>query len=246
MRSQSPDQASPADTAARPGSAGEHLLQARHGSQDRARTFYDRQLLDHLNERMREFVGHQSMMFIATADRTGACDCSFRAGPPGFVHVLNQHTLLYPEYRGNGVNASLGNISENPQVGLVFIDFFRDIIGLHVNGRAAMVEPAELRDLDVPPAVHDAAAMPNGLRPERWVQVEVEEAYIHCSKHIPVLEAKDKHIHWGTDDARRKGGDFFEARQAPRPWVAAGETVVDLREQTAQIDLRDRRDRRDR
>lgn len=239
MRSQIPAQATPADTAALPGSAGEHLLQVRHGSQDRARTFYDRQLLDHLNERMRDFVGHQSMLFIATADREGACDCSFRAGPPGFVHVLDERTLLYPEYRGNGVNASLGNISENPQIGLMFIDFFRDIIGLHVNGRAAIVEPAALDDLDVPPAVHDAAAVPNGLRPERWVQVEVEEAYIHCSKHIPVLEAKDKQIHWGTDDAKRKGGDFFEARRSPRPWVGAAETVVDLRQQPVQIDVND-------
>ena len=66
MRSQIPAQA----TSALPGSAGEHLLQVLHGSQDRARTFYERQLLDHLNERMREFVGHQSMLFIATADQT--------------------------------------------------------------------------------------------------------------------------------------------------------------------------------
>lgn len=85
-----PSPAEPAAAAVLPGSAGEHLLQNKQGSQDRARTFYERQVLDHLNERMRIFVGRQSMMFIATADGAGECDCSFRAGLPGFVHVLDE------------------------------------------------------------------------------------------------------------------------------------------------------------
>jgi predicted pyridoxine 5'-phosphate oxidase superfamily flavin-nucleotide-binding protein len=63
------------------------------------------------------------MVWIATADAHGACDCSFRAGPPGFVQVLGDRTVLYPEYRGNEVMASLGNIAENPHVGMVFLDF---------------------------------------------------------------------------------------------------------------------------
>jgi hypothetical protein len=56
------------------------------------------------------------------------------------VRVLDEGHLAYPEYRGNGVLASLGNISENPHVGLLMIDFVRDLIGLHVNGRAQIVE----------------------------------------------------------------------------------------------------------
>jgi len=55
----------------------------------------------------------------------------------GFVHVLNEKILVYPEYRGNGVMASLGNIVENPHAGLLFVDFIRDKVGLHVNGAAA-------------------------------------------------------------------------------------------------------------
>ena len=63
---------------------------------------------------MVEFIGRQKMVWIATADGHGECDCSFRAGPPGFVQGLDPWTMRYPEYRGNGVMASLGNLLENP------------------------------------------------------------------------------------------------------------------------------------
>ena len=56
-----------------------------------------------------------------------------------------------------------------------------------------------------------------GRRPERWVLVTVEEAYIHCSKHIPRLEKAGEEVrHWGTDYVRAKGGDYFQAKYAPR------------------------------
>jgi uncharacterized protein len=48
--------------------------------------------------------------------------------------------------------------------------------------------------------------------------VEVEEAYIHCSKHIPLLKKLDKTIHWGTDNVIYKGGDYFQVKDASRPW----------------------------
>ena len=127
-----------------PGSMGEHLLQERYDTAARARGFYDHQVLDHLNDRMRAFVARMEMVFIATADQAGEADCSLRAGPPGFVRVLGERTLIYPEYQGNGVMGSLGNITENGHVGLLFIDFCGDAIGLHVNGRAAVTENDEL------------------------------------------------------------------------------------------------------
>lgn len=200
-----------------PGSCGEHVLQEQFGTDARARSFYDRQLIDHLNERMRQFVGRQEMVFVSTSDAHGECDASFRAGPPGFVQVIDEHQLAYPEYRGNGVMASLGNMSENGHVGLLFIDFFADVIGLHVNGRAAVVDNAEVvARPDLPPAMSDALGARGGRRPERWVWVTVQEAYIHCSKHIPWLARRDKSIYWGTDDARAKGGDHFGVgRQRP-------------------------------
>jgi uncharacterized protein len=190
--------------------SGEHVLQQRYGTTERADRFYSQQLLDHLNERMREFVDRQEMMFVATSDAGGECDCTFRAGPPGFVRVLEPRLLTWPEYRGNGIMASLGNIVENGQIGLLFIDFVRDVIGLHVNGAAAIVEDDEMRamypGLPVDP-------MP-GRRAERWVQVFVDEAFIHCAKHIPRMAKVPRDRAWGTDDVRRKGGDFFGVRAA--------------------------------
>lgn len=188
-----------------PASAGERLLQEAFGSSGRAQRFYAAQVLDHLNDRMRQFVGRQEMMFVATADGLGSCDCTFRAGPPGFVTVLDEHRVAWPEYRGNGVMASLGNITENGHVGLLFVDFFRDVIGLHVNGRADVVENGAMRSL-MPRMKADPVP---GRRPERWVVVRVEEAYIHCRKHIPHLAKHVQRREWGTDDPVGKGGDYF-------------------------------------
>lgn len=189
----------------RPGSAGEHLLQETCGTSDRARRFYDQQMADSINDRMREFIGRMEMAFISTADSRGECDVSFRAGPPGFVTVLDERTVAWPEYRGNGVMASAGNITENPHVGLLFVDFVDDLIGLHVNGAAELMDPQSfgerfsLDEIDLSP----------GRRPERWIVVHVEEAYIHCSKHIPRLQPVQRARDWGTDDTRKKGGDHF-------------------------------------
>ncbi|WP_242613473.1 pyridoxamine 5'-phosphate oxidase family protein [Herbihabitans rhizosphaerae] len=197
-----------------PGSRGEHLLQCAYGTRDRARKFYDDQVLDRLNETMVEFVGRMEMAFVSTADAAGECDASLRAGPAGFLQVLDERHIAYPEYRGNGVLASLGNISENPHVGILMLDFVRDLIGLHVNGRARIVEDADLR-VDHPGLPADGA---RGRTPERWVVVEVEEAYIHCRKHIPRMQPVPRSRDWGTDDVKRKGGDYFEAKGTPRPW----------------------------
>jgi predicted pyridoxine 5'-phosphate oxidase superfamily flavin-nucleotide-binding protein len=200
-----------ADCRVRSGSDGERELQERMGTTARADKFYDEQVLDRLNTRMRDFVARQEMCFLATSDRHGECDSTFRAGPPGFLQVLDDRTLVYPEYRGNGVLASLGNIEENPHVGLLMIDFLKDRIGLHVNGRARIVSDEEMRrarpELPVDPAP--------GRRAQLWVEITVEEAYIHCAKHIPHLQKASAEQRqrqaWGADGFKRKGGDFFGA-----------------------------------
>jgi predicted pyridoxine 5'-phosphate oxidase superfamily flavin-nucleotide-binding protein len=201
----------------RPGSQGEHVVQDRCGTWERAQAFYDHQWLDYLNPQMWAFIGRQEMVFIATADSQGDCDASFRAGLPGFVHILDEKTLTYPEYRGNGVKASLGNITENPHIGLLFIDFFEAKIGLHVNGRAQILSSEELLQR---PALSEGLradiTIEGGRRPEQWVLVTVEEAYIHCSKHIPLLHKREQEVEWGTDSVRVKGGDYFKAKDSPR------------------------------
>ena len=197
---------------ANPGSEGEHELQRRHGTRNRAQAFYEKQMLTYLNEDMRRYIQKQEMVFIATADSRGECDCSFRGGLPGFIHVLDENRLVFPEYRGNGVMASLGNILENPQIGMWFGDFFDTTIGLHVNGKATIVEKEEMEKwTDLPESLAHDLAVSGGRKSERWIRVRVEEAYIHCSKHIPKLKRLDKAIHWGTDDDVCKGGDFFRA-----------------------------------
>ncbi len=189
-----------------PGSRGEHILQRCHGTTERAGKFYQNQLSDRLTPRMIEFIGRMEMAFIATSDASGECDCSFRAGQAGFLKVLDDRTIAYPEYRGNGVMASLGNILENPHIGILMIDFTRDLIGLHVNGAAEIVTPEHVRELDESPPEPAAGA---GRRPAQWVIVRIAEAYIHCSKHIPLLVPQSRVRHWGTDNPRHKGGDYF-------------------------------------
>ena len=197
------------------GSKGERNLQAKVGTVDKASSFYKKQLLDHLNAYMRKFISKQEMVFIATADSKGECDCSFRAGKRGFVRILDEKTLACPEYRGNGVMASLGNILENQHIGMTFLDFFENTIGLHVNGKAKVIENEELiKDKDLAENLASDLHQEEGGNPERWILITVEEAYIHCSKHIPLLKKLDKKIHWGTDKEAHKGGDFFKAQSS--------------------------------
>ena len=185
----------------------ERVLQARYGTTDRAERFYRNQVTSRLTAVMAEFIGRMEMAFIATSDGAGECDCSFRAGPPGFIRVLDETAIAYPEYRGNGVMASLGNLLENPHIGMLLVDFSRDLIGLHVNGRARIITPAAMAELDrnLPEATHP------GRTPVQWVLVQVTEAYVHCSKHIPKMVPASRVRHWGTDNPRHKGGDYFGA-----------------------------------
>jgi predicted pyridoxine 5'-phosphate oxidase superfamily flavin-nucleotide-binding protein len=163
---------------------------------------------------MIEFVDRMEMVFISTADASGECDASLRAGTPGFLRVLDDRTLAYPEYRGNGVMASLGNISENPHIGLLMIDFVEDMIGLHVNGRAHVLDNDSF--CAQYPGEEGRESTP-GRCAERWVVIDVTEAYIHCRKHIPRMQRLPQKRAWGTDDPARKGGDYFGARTAADP-----------------------------
>ena len=194
------------------GTPGEREVQAQLESQVRAQRFYERQMRDRLSKKMVNLIRRQEMMFVATADAHGNCDCSPRFGKAGFVLLLDDKTLAYPEYRGNGVFASLGNIRENPHAGLVFVDFFDTTVGLHVNGGAHSYPSTGL-----PPtlASYLGESPPLDSAVECWVVITVDEAYIHCSKHVPLLEKKDKLIMWGTDDSLAKSDDYFQS--SPKP-----------------------------
>jgi predicted pyridoxine 5'-phosphate oxidase superfamily flavin-nucleotide-binding protein len=90
----------------------------------------------------REFIQHCAMLFVATADAHGYPDCSYKGGLPGFVRVLDEQTLLIPDYDGNGMYRTWGNVLVNPQVGLLFVDFERSK-RIRVNGTAMVsADPA--------------------------------------------------------------------------------------------------------
>jgi predicted pyridoxine 5'-phosphate oxidase superfamily flavin-nucleotide-binding protein len=190
---------------------GERHLQDLLGTRQQADAFHARQTLPHLNDRMRAFIGRQTMIFLATADAGGDCDSTFRAGPPGFVRVLDERHVSWPEYRGNGVMASLGNITENPRVGLLFIDF-REVIGLHVNGTAEIVEDP-----------YDQEDTPPGQRARVWVIAQVQEAYIHCAKRIPHLIEIQRQRGGRSSAEQPKKSDYFVPAPARTVVPASGE-----------------------
>src|SRR3954447_9915226 len=97
--------------------------------------FDTRRLADRLEDRYgktppigpddKAFIEARDMFFLATADAEGRPQCSYKGGEPGFVRVLDEHTLAFPNYDGNGMYLSWGNVLVNPHIGLLFIDWER-------------------------------------------------------------------------------------------------------------------------
>ena len=117
------------------------------GNRDLQDLFGSRALADRLAERLRRseftdddkaFIGSLEFFFLATANPVGQPDCSFKGGPPGFVSVMAPDLLVWPDYDGNGMFKSLGNIAVNPSVGLLFMRFGESPKRLRVNGRAVV------------------------------------------------------------------------------------------------------------
>ncbi len=102
---------------------------------------------DSITAEDRAFIERMDMLFLATADAEGRPQCSYKGGDPGFVAVLDERTVAFPNYDGNGMYLSAGNLRVNPHVGLLFVDFYADPPRrLRLNG-VASVDPADpLRD----------------------------------------------------------------------------------------------------
>jgi predicted pyridoxine 5'-phosphate oxidase superfamily flavin-nucleotide-binding protein len=99
----------------------------------------------------RGFVERCSMVFVATADDRGRPDCSYKGGLPGFIRVLDDRTLAIPDYDGNGMYRTWGNVLLNPNVGLLFLDF-ESPKRLRVNG-TAQIDQADPLQSEFPGAV---------------------------------------------------------------------------------------------
>ena len=90
-----------------------------------------------IGEAYRSFIESRDMFFLATADDNGVPQCSYKGGEPGFVRVVDAHTIAFPVYDGNGMFLSMGNVAVNPHVGILFVDFERGT-RLRFNGVAGI------------------------------------------------------------------------------------------------------------
>jgi predicted pyridoxine 5'-phosphate oxidase superfamily flavin-nucleotide-binding protein len=103
--------------------AGNRQLQDQFDTRRLADRIDEKVVHDSISSGDREFIERMDMFFLATADEQGRPQCSYKGGDPGFVQVLDEHTLAFPCYDGNGMFLSMGNLLHNPHVGLLFIDF---------------------------------------------------------------------------------------------------------------------------
>ena len=126
------------------------------------------------------FIERASLFFLATADAQGAPDCSYKGGMPGFVRVLDETHLAFPDYDGNGMFRSLGNILENPQVGLLFIDFERQS-RLRVNGTASLSD--------------DDPLLKTFSGAQLIVRVHAERIFPNCPRYIPKMQLLEPSVY---------------------------------------------------
>ena len=147
------------------------------GNRELQDRFETRALADRLAKRASDTIGAEekafieqaNMFFLATCDHRGLPTCSYKRGDPGFVRVLDEHWVAFPNYDGNGKYQSMGNLLKNPNVGILFIDF-EGQQRLRLQGVASIVEDDELL-ADYPEA-------------QFIVRVEVTEVYKNCPRYI--------------------------------------------------------------
>ena len=127
--------------------------------------------LNALDEHMRRFIAHSPFVIVSTHSADGRCDASPRGDAPGFIHVIDDRTLLIPDRFGNKRVDSFRNILDTGRIGLLFlVPGFGET--LRVNGRAVIIrDEAWLTPLTA-----------QGKRPLVAVAVEVEECFLQCAK----------------------------------------------------------------
>ena len=118
---------------------GNRELQARFGSAALADRLVERLRHGEFSDEDKAYIESLDFFFLATADAQGRPDCSFKGGAPGFVRVVRPDLLVWPDYDGNGMFKSLGNIASNPNVGLLFIRMGEAPKRLRCNGTAKVV-----------------------------------------------------------------------------------------------------------
>jgi predicted pyridoxine 5'-phosphate oxidase superfamily flavin-nucleotide-binding protein len=160
---------------------GQRELQDRFASRPLADRLDEKLRRERFNDADRAFVAGCPFFFLATADAEGRPDCSFKGGPPGFASILSPDLLVFPDYDGNGMFRSLGNIQVNPQVGLLFMRVGDKPGRLRINGRAE-IDFAEAALRDVPGA-------------QALVRVTPTDIFPNCPRYIPHLEVVEPSIY---------------------------------------------------
>lgn len=130
-----------------------------------------------LDEDDRAFIERQDMLFLATADAQGRPQCSYKGGDPGFVRVLDERTLAFPLYDGNGMWLSAGNALVNPHVGLLFISF---------------TEPKRLRVSGVASVHEDDPLLAECPEAKLIVRVAVSDVFPNCPRYIHRYELVER------------------------------------------------------
>jgi predicted pyridoxine 5'-phosphate oxidase superfamily flavin-nucleotide-binding protein len=171
--------------------------------------FDSRRISDRLEERLartefkdedKAVIENSMFFFLATADADGRPDCSYKGGAPGFIRVAAADELVFPDYDGNGMFKSLGNIEVNPNVGLLFVDFFKPN-RLRVNGTARVLR-------DDPLLEHIVGA-------QLIVRIKARAIFPNCPRYIPTLRLVDASMY-----LPRAGVEFPEPAWKNRPEFA--------------------------
>jgi hypothetical protein len=195
-----------------------------HGGNRQLQDAFDsRRISDRLEEKLtrtsftaddKAFIESAIYFFIATADADGRPDCSFKGGAPGFVRVTGPDELAFPDYDGNGMFKSLGNILVNPDVGLLFIDLHQKPRRLRVNGVARLSR-------EDPLLAHTVGA-------QLIVRVTARAIFPNCPRYIPKLQLAEPSQYVprpGHDPVEPawKGYDSFKDVVHPRQATFRGE-----------------------
>jgi predicted pyridoxine 5'-phosphate oxidase superfamily flavin-nucleotide-binding protein len=157
--------------------SGSRALQDRFDSRRLADRLEDVKVSATIGAKDREFIESMDMFFLATADAEGRPNCSYKGGEPGFVRVLDERTLAFPSYDGNGMFVSAGNVLVNAEVGLLFISFERQR-RLRLNGTASIDPDDEL-----------APSWPGALL---VVRVRAREVFPNCPRYIHRYELVER------------------------------------------------------
>jgi predicted pyridoxine 5'-phosphate oxidase superfamily flavin-nucleotide-binding protein len=120
----------------------------------------------------RAYVERMAYFFLATADGKGRPDVSFKGGGPGFVRITGPSEIAFPDYDGNGMFKSLGNLSVNPNVALLFIDFERPR-RLRINGSAHIRR--------------DDPLLAETVGAQMIVRVTARAIFPNCPRYIPTM-----------------------------------------------------------